>query len=111
MRTANLGLKFLLELCAIGLLAAGGFRSGDGALALVLGIGAPLAMVLVWGRYAAPRAPRRLPSRGRIPLELAIFAAAGALAFGAGLRVVAVAFLVAVVVNAGALSAFGQWEA
>ncbi|GAB4013225.1 YrdB family protein [Nocardioides ultimimeridianus] len=111
MRTVNLGLKFVLELCAIGLLAAWGLRTGHGALAPVLGVAAPLAMILVWGRYAAPRAPRRLGTRTRVPLELAIFAAAGALAFGAGLRTVAVVFLVAVVMNAVGLSALGQWEA
>lgn len=111
MRTLNLGLKFVLELAAIGLLAAWGFRTGDGALAPVLGLGAPLAMVLVWGRYAAPRAPRRLDTSARVPVELTIFAVAGGLAFGAGLRIVAVVFLVAVVVNAVALSALGQWEA
>lgn len=111
MRAANLGLKFLLELCAIGLLCAWGLRTGDGWLGVVLGIGAPAVMVLVWGRYAAPRAPQRLRAAARIPLELSIFAVAAGLGFSAGLEVPALVFACAVVVNAVGLSVLEQWEA
>jgi hypothetical protein len=110
-RTANLALKFLLELAALGLLAAWGFRSGHGWSAVALGVAAPVAMVVVWGRWAAPRAPRRLPSSGRIPLELSVFAVAALAAFAAGLRAPAAVFAVLVVVNALALTAFRQWDA
>lgn len=111
MRAANLALKFLLELAAIALLATWGARTGHGVVSVILAIAAPAVMIVVWGRYAAPRASRRLPARLRIPLELTVFAAAGVLAYLAGLRALAVAFGVVVVVNAIALSAFDQWEA
>lgn len=111
MRAANLALKFLLELVAIALLAAWGVRTGGGLLGVALGAAAPLAMILIWGRWAAPRAARRLPLRLRVPLELTIFAAAGLLAYASGLRVVAIAFLVVAAANAVALSLLSQWEA
>lgn len=111
MRAANLALKFLLELAAIALLAAWGARTGHGWVSVILAVAAPAVMIVVWGRYAAPRASRRLPARLRIPLELTVFAAAGVLAYLADLRALAVAFGVVVVVNAIALSAFDQWEA
>lgn len=111
MRAANLALKFLLELAALALLAAWGARTGDGLLSVVLAVAAPVAMIIIWGRYAAPRAPRRLPARLRIPLELAIFAAAGLLAYVAGLHAVAIMFLVVATGNAVGLSLLDQWEA
>ncbi|GAB3867634.1 hypothetical protein GCM10028801_42050 [Nocardioides maradonensis] len=111
MRAANLGLKLLLELGALALLGGWGFLTGDGWVALALGIGAPAVMVLVWGRLCAPRAAGRLPARSRVPLELTILTIAGVLGFAAGLHVAAVVFLVAVVVNAVGLSVNRQWEA
>jgi hypothetical protein len=110
-RAANLGLKFLLELGALALLCAWGFRTGDGWLGPVLGIGAPLVMVVVWGRFCAPRAAHRLPAATRVPLELTIFAIAAVLGFSADLRTAAVVFLVAVAVNAVGLTVFRQWDA
>lgn len=111
MRAANLAIKFLLELAAIALLAAWGARTGHGLVSIVLAVAAPAAMIVLWGRYAAPRASRRLPARRRIPLELAVFAVAGLLAYLSGLHALAITFAVAVVLNAIALSALNQWEA
>jgi hypothetical protein len=112
MRSANLALKFILELVAIAGFAYWGARTGGSVAAdVALGIVAPLVAVALWSRFAAPRAPRRLPTRPRVVLELAIlllgavgFLVAGALAVG-------IAAAAAVVANAALLEAFDQWEA
>ena len=111
MRAANLALKFVLELAAIALLATWGSRTGHGVTSVVLAVAAPIAMIIIWGLWAAPRASRRLPDRLRIPLELTIFAAAGVLAYLSGLHVAAIAFGVVAAINAVALSLLDQWEA
>jgi hypothetical protein len=47
---ANLALRFLLELCALGALGYWGFKTGNGTLAKRgFGVGAPLVAAVVWG--------------------------------------------------------------
>jgi hypothetical protein len=75
-RAANLALKFLLELAAIAALAYWGATAADGVPAVALAVGAPALFIVLWGRFAAPRAAHRLPARSRIPFELGLFALA-----------------------------------
>lgn len=107
---ANLAVKFLLELYALALLAYWGAAAGKGVLSVVLAIAAPLAMILVWGVFAAPRSARRLPTSARIPLELAVFALAAAAGYGAGAHVSAILFAAVTLVNAVGLTLLGQWD-
>lgn len=106
----NLAIKFALELAALALFAYWGATTGDGAWAVVLAIAAPAAMLAVWGRWAAPRSPRRLPTPARIPVELGVFALAGAAGYGAGAFVAGTAFVVVAIVNALGLTLLRQWE-
>jgi uncharacterized protein DUF2568 len=110
MRAANLALKFLLELGALAAFAYWGSRTGPTAVNVLLGIGAPLAMAVVWGTWAAPKAPRRLAGAARITLELSVFALAALALVAAGAPVVAAIFAALVVLNAVLLSVFDQWE-
>lgn len=74
-RTANLGLRFGLEVIVLLVLAVWGLNASDQLLvALLLGVGAPGAVVAVWGTFVAPRAPRRLPDPARLLVEAATFA-------------------------------------
>ncbi len=110
-RAGNLALKFGLELAAI---AAFGYwgASLDGALlSAVTMVLAPAVMIALWGRFAAPRASRRLSPRARIPLELTILLLAAAALLAAGQDVLAAVMAVTVVLNALLLTAFRQWEA
>jgi hypothetical protein len=110
MRAANLALKFLLELGALAAFAYWGSRTGPTAVNVLLGIGAPLAMAVVWGTWAAPTAPRRLAGAARITLELSVFALAALALAAADAPGVAAIFAVLVVLNAVLLSVFDQWE-
>jgi hypothetical protein len=110
MRSANLAVKFLLELAAFAAFAYWGAQTGTGAAAVVLAIAAPAAAVVVWGVFAAPRSSRRLPLTARAPLELGVFALAGAALAAAGSVVLAVAFGAVAVLNAVLLTVFHQWE-
>ena len=69
-------LRFVLELVLVTVYASFGFRLGQSlALGLdwVLGILFPASLVLIWGTFVAPRAPRHLSDPNRLMLELALF--------------------------------------
>ena len=110
LRSANLAVKFLLELAAFAALAYWGATIGHGAWAVVAAIAAPLAAVLVWGVWCAPRARRRLPTAARVPLELAVFGLAAAGLAAAGSVLLAIIFGIVVVLNTVLLTMFHQWE-
>jgi hypothetical protein len=109
-RAANLGLKFLLELCAIAALGYAGARLFDGVGSLVAAVLLPVAAIVVWGRWCAPRASRRLPTPARIPLEMGVFACAVVGLALAGPLVLAIVLAAVMVVNAILLTTFRQWE-
>jgi len=109
-RAANLTLKFLLELAALAAFATWGASVDGTGVAVLLGVGIPVVVAALWSRFAAPKSPRRLPARARVPFELAVFALAALSLFAAGHRSLAIAFSAAVVVNAVLLTWFQQWD-
>jgi hypothetical protein len=76
MRGANLVLRFLLELSALTATAYWGFATASGATQWVLGLGAPLAVAVVWGLFVSPRARIELARPARFAIELLVWAAA-----------------------------------
>ena len=77
LKSANLAVRFLLELCALAAVGYWGFQAGERLpVRIVLGIGAPLLAAGVWGAFVAPKATRRLPDPWRMGLELVIFGTA-----------------------------------
>ena len=110
-RSSNLVAKFVLELAAVAAFAYWGGTVASGVAAVVVAVGAPLAVCFLWGAFAAPRARRRLPTPARVPFELGVFAAATVALVVALSATVAVVFACAVLINAALLTAFGQWEA
>jgi hypothetical protein len=109
-RPANDGLRFLLELCALGALAYWGFRVSSGVLQWVLGIGAPLAMAVIWGRFMSPKATSRLNDPARLIAEIAIFGIAAVALADADQPTLAIAFAAAVAVHLILTFPLGQRE-
>lgn len=55
---ANLALRILLELCALGALGYWGVKAGGGLMSKIgLGVGAPLVAAVVWGAFVSSRTP------------------------------------------------------
>ena len=99
-RAANLGLRFILELCLLAALAYWGFQSGDGTLRhIVLGIGAPLLAAIYWGLFISPKArfPFALPVK--LILEIVIFAIAIAALYATGQHLLAIIFAIVAIIN------------
>ena len=106
---ANLALRFLLELCALGALGYWGFKTGSGTIPKIgLGIGAPLAAAILWGVFVSPQAPITLPGVLVLVLQALVFGLAVAALIATGHRALALVFLVIVVINAILMYAWGQ---
>ena len=71
---ANLALRFLLELCALGALGYWGFKTGSATLAKIgLGISVPLVAAIVWAMFVSPKASVQLPGILVLLLQVLIF--------------------------------------
>jgi len=76
-KSANVGLRFVLELCALAALSYWGFHTGDQLLLkIVLGLGAPLIAAVLWATLGAPAAQAKLSGVLHLALEVVIFGAA-----------------------------------
>ena len=80
------------------------------AAGLVLALGAVAVFVAAWGRWAAPRASRRLADPQRLALELLLFALAIAALAVAGRPLLALVFAMVLAVNEILGFAWGQRE-
>jgi hypothetical protein len=108
MRSAALGLRFLLELALLAALAFWGFTTPDGALLkILLGVGAPVLAAAVWGMFLSPRAAMRVPGPRLVILEMALFAVAAMALSGAGQLTLAVVLAIAAVAQRVTLSVLG----
>jgi hypothetical protein len=100
---ANLGLRFLLELCTLAALAYAGFE-----LFIPLAVVFPLAAALTWGQFVAPRAPRRLDDPVRLGVEVLYFGAGIVALALTGPVVLAGLLLIAVLVHFALMLALKQ---
>jgi len=73
-KTGNLVLAFVLELCILAALGYWGLQTGSGPIAKgALGIGAPVLAAVVWGMFLAPKAAVQLPTVAYWALKAVIF--------------------------------------
>ena len=79
----NLMIRFLLELMALVSVGLWGWKSYEGTLQYILGLGLPILMTIVWGTFAVPDDPSRsgkapIPVSGmiRLVIEFIFFALA-----------------------------------
>jgi hypothetical protein len=105
---ANLTLRFLLELTAIGALGYWGFRTGSTPLAkAALGLGAPALAIVVWGTFVAPKATVAVADPVRLLISLGVFGAAALVLYITGQDTLVWAFAALVAVNVTLLHGFG----
>lgn len=101
-------LAFALELVALVVLAWWGSGLGPTLLTHVVGaVVAPLLFILLWARWLAPRAARRLPMPWLVVAKLALYAAPVLALVALGRPGLAVAMAAAVLVSLTAATALG----
>ena len=109
LKSINLGVAFLLELCMLAALAYWGFQTGGNLpLNIVLGIGAPLLAIVVWSQFMAPRAAKRLTGWPYLVLKSIIFGVAAIGLAVAGQSTLAIIFVVVAVINQILLTVWKQ---
>jgi hypothetical protein len=79
----NLGIRFLLEITALVAVGMWGWKQSDSWLRILLAIGIPVILAVVWGIFNVPGDPSRsgeapivTPGIMRLLIELSIFAMA-----------------------------------
>ena len=93
-------LRFVLEIFAIVTLGIWGFTRWTLPLpGVIIGIGAPLLAIVLWGLFRSPRAVFHIDVFGRALVEIAVFGAAALAWWDMGQPVVAAVFAVVATVS------------
>ncbi|HEX5148643.1 MAG TPA: YrdB family protein [Candidatus Limnocylindrales bacterium] len=108
MATANLALRFVVELVGVGALAYSSFQaSSDGVIRTALAIGAPLALIVVWALVVAPNATNALTQPQRDVVGTALLVLVALAMAATGQPAAAIVFGAVVVLNWALLIVFG----
>lgn len=106
----NATLAFLLELAMIVSLGYWGYQSTDSALLKwLLAIGLPAVAILVWARYFAPKATRRLSIVPGALLSLGLFLLAALALYSVNQPAAAMVLAAVAVVNRVFVLLWRQW--
>ena len=74
LKSINVAVRFLLEICVLISVGYWGFKSDSGwILKIPLGIGAPLLIAVIWGMFGAPKATYHLNGIMLLALEVLVF--------------------------------------
>lgn len=99
-RALNLGLRFLLELTALGALGFWGAQRDAGPVVRVtVAILCPLAMIVVWGLFVAPKARFGGTRAQRLVLGVVVFLIAAAAIATSGYPLLGATFAALALVN------------
>ncbi|MEP7285724.1 MAG: YrdB family protein [Chloroflexota bacterium] len=100
LKSINLAVAFLLELCMLAALAYWGFQTGGNLpFKIVLGIGAPLIAIVIWSQFMAPLAKKRLTGWAYLLVKSIIFGVAALGLALAGQSTLAIIFAAVAVLN------------
>jgi len=108
MRAFSLALRFLLELTLLAGLAISGARLADGLAGLLLAVGLPVVVAVVWGAFIAPRAQRRLRDPARLAVEILLFTTGAVALVAAGLAAAGIALGMVYGLSLGMMLGLGQ---
>ncbi len=109
LKSINLALAFLLELALLAAFAYWGLRTGASTAAkLVLGIGVPVLVAIIWGVFMAPNSSLRLQGVAYLALRLVLFGLAVAALLAAGRPILGALLGLLFVVNTVLLYVWSQ---
>ena len=99
LKMLNLAVRFLLELCMLAAVAFWGFNQNTWLLKILLGIGLPVLIAILWGMFLAPRATHRLSGAPFYALELALFSTGAFSLFAGGAPTLGWVYTITLIVN------------
>ena len=100
LRSINVAVRFLLELCVLAAVGYWGFKTGSGwFLKILFGIGAPLLIVALWGMFGAPKANMQFHGGTLLVLELVVFGSGVAALYATKRYPLALGFAAIIIIN------------
>ena len=100
LKATNLGVRFLLELGMLAAVGYWGFKIGSGwFLKILLGIGLPALIAVIWGMFIAPKATYPLSGASYLTVELLLLASGSLALFASGKSELAWIYTIVLVVN------------
>jgi quinol-cytochrome oxidoreductase complex cytochrome b subunit len=98
-KVLNLMLRFSLELFALGSLAYWGAQTGKGSMKVLLAIGSPLIVAIVWGIFGSPRSLVQLSPSMHMLLELLVFGLPSIALYTSGKPSLAIIYITVAIIN------------
>src|SRR5512145_18122 len=96
----NLAVRFLLELCMLAAVGYWGFQTQSGwGMKLILGIGLPLLIAVVWGLFVAPKAIYPLSGVPHMVLALILLGSGAVALFASGKPTLGWVYAITLIVN------------
>lgn len=96
----NAGLSFLLELCMLISFGYWGFKTGESwVMKVLLGLGTPALVAVLWGIYCAPKAATRLQGWPLAGLEIILLGAGAAALYFSGQTRLGAIYALLLVIN------------
>ena len=100
LKMLNLTVRFLLELCMLAAVGYWGFKTQSSWLMkILLGIGLPVLIAVLWGTFLAPRATHPLRGASFLLLELVLFASGAVALFASGKPALGWTYTIVLIVN------------
>lgn len=99
-KSANLAVRFLLEICVLISVGYWGFTTRLGwFLTTLLGIGTPLLIAIIWGMFGSPKAPYLLNGLMLLALEAVVFSSGVAALYATKNYSLALGLAVIIIIN------------
>ena len=100
LKMLNLLVRFLLELCMLAMVGYWRFKTQSGwTMKILLGIGLPVLIAVLWGLFLAPRAAYPLRDASYLTLELILFASGAVALFASGKPTLGWAYTIILMIN------------
>ncbi len=109
LKSLNLAIRFLLELCMLAAVGYWGFSTHAGwVLKVIFGIGLPILLIVIWGLLLAPRASHPLRGISHTLLSLVLLGSGAVALFVSGRTALGWIYVAVLVVNEILLIAWKQ---
>lgn len=109
LKTLNLSVRFLLELCMLAAVGYWGFKTQSGlAMKILLGIGLPVLLIVIWSLFVAPRAIYPLHGIAHMVLSFVLLASGAVALFASGNLSLGWIYLIVLIVNQVLLIVWNQ---
>src|ERR1044071_3265150 len=100
LKTLNLLVRFLLELCMLAAVGYWGFKTQSSlTMKIILGIGLPLLLIVLWSLFVAPRAVYPMQGVSHVVLSLILLGSGAVALFASGQATLAWVYVIVLIVN------------